>query len=139
MNSQAELIRDSLTLLGEMSHAVVMLFYGRLFETDPSLRNLFKIDMREQSRKLVETLAIVAESADRIEELRPLLRTMGRKHATYGVLPEHYPKVRSALLWAFGQALQRNFNAETRAAWNAVLEAVSREMIAGAAEEPHPS
>ena len=33
------------------------LFYGRLFELDPSLRPLFKGDMAEQGRKLMNMLA----------------------------------------------------------------------------------
>jgi hemoglobin-like flavoprotein len=130
-SAQAELIRESLELIQVSPHAVVMLFYGRLFELDPSLRGLFKIDMRVQSAKLVDTLKAVAESAGDLDAMKPSLRAMGRRHATYGVLPAHYDMVCAALLWALGQALQHDFDAEMRGAWSAVLKAMSREMIAG--------
>ena len=136
MNRQADLIRESFDILREMAHPVVLLFYGRLFELQPSLRNLFKADIQAQAQKLVDTLAVVAEAAGDLQALSPVLRQMGRRHASYGVLPEHYDLVATALLWALGQALQENFDRETRAAWTSMLQAVSREMLAGAAQGP---
>jgi hemoglobin-like flavoprotein len=139
MSRQAELIRDSLDLIQVSPHAVVMLFYGRLFELDPSLRGLFKTDMRVQSSKLVDTLKAVAESAGDLDTMKPTLRSMGRRHATYGVLPSHYDTVCTALLWALGQALQHDFDSEMRAAWTTVLRAVSCEMLAGVGQSPASS
>jgi hemoglobin-like flavoprotein len=136
VNRQADLIRESFDILREMAHPVVLLFYGRLFELQPSLRNLFKADIQAQAQKLVDTLAVVAEAAGDLQALSPFLRQMGRKHASYGVLPEHYDLVATALLWALGQALQENFDRETRAAWTSMLQAVSREMLAGASQGP---
>lgn len=129
-----QLIRDSFEVIHEMPQAIAMLFYGRLFDLDPSLRKMFKIDMQTQSRKLMDTLRATVDSLDRFDELRPFLRELGRKHAVdYGVRPEHYKVVTEALLWAFGQAMQPYFHAETKAAWKAVLDDISREMLAGAA------
>jgi hemoglobin-like flavoprotein len=136
VNRQADLIRESFDILREMAHPVVLLFYGRLFELQPSLRNLFKADIQAQAQKLVDTLAVVAEAAGDLQALSPVLRQMGRRHASYGVLPEHYDLVATALLWALGQALQENFDRETRAAWTSMLQAVSREMLAGASQGP---
>src|SRR5215467_6757211 len=48
---QDQLIRDSFEIVHEMPEAVAMLFYGRLFNLDPSLRGLFKVDMHTQSKK----------------------------------------------------------------------------------------
>ena len=131
MTRQTVLIRDSFALVKEAPQAIVMLFYGRLFDMDPSLRALFKIDMKLQSKKLADTLAAVVDAAEQLDALVPTLRQLGRTHATYGVLPEHYETVRQALLWALGQALQEDFDNETRAAWDGVLRFCSREMIAG--------
>jgi hemoglobin-like flavoprotein len=131
MNRQVTLIRDSFEIIKLTPQPIVMLFYGRLFDLDPSLRGLFKIDMKLQSKKLADTLAVVVENAERLDHLIPTLRQLGRLHATYGVLPEHYETVRIALLWALGQALQEDFDPETRVAWDAVLRYCNREMIAG--------
>lgn len=131
MTRQAMLIRDSFEQVKLAPQAIVMLFYGRLFDLDPSLRQLFKIDMKLQSKKLADTLGAVVDAAGQLDALIPTLRQLGRAHATYGVLPEHYDTVRQALLWALGQALQEDFDTETRAAWDGVLRFCSREMIAG--------
>lgn len=79
---QAVLIRDSFALVKEAPQAIVMLFYGRLFDMDPSLRALFKIDMKLQSKKLADTLAAVVDAAEQLDALVPTLRQLGRTHAT---------------------------------------------------------
>ena len=132
MRSQATLIRDSFELVAEEPNAIVKLFYGRLFELDPTLRPMFKTDIAEQVSKLVATLQIVVDHVEQPQALLPALHELGRKHATYGTLPAHYETVRQALLWALGQALQPDFDKETRAAWDAVLKWISQEMIASA-------
>ncbi len=131
MTRQTMLIRESFEQVKLAPQAIVMLFYGRLFDLDPSLRALFKIDMKLQSKKLADTLGAVVDAAGQLDAIVPTLRQLGRAHATYGVLPEHYETVRQALLWALGQALQEDFDSETRAAWDGVLRFCSREMIAG--------
>ena len=129
---QDQLIRDSFEIVHEMPEAIAMLFYGRLFNLDPSLRKMFKVDMKTQSKKLMDTLTAVVDSLEHFDRMRPMLRELGRKHAVeYGVKREHYQLVQDALLWAFGQALQPHFYPETKAAWKAVLDDISKEMQAG--------
>ena len=129
---QDQLIRDSFEVVHEMPEAIAMLFYGRLFNLDPSLRGMFKVDMKTQSKKLMDTLRSVVDSLEHFDRMRPALRELGRKYAVeYGVKPEHYKLVMDALLWAFAQALQPHFYSETKAAWKAVLEDITKEMLAG--------
>ena len=131
--AQDQLIRDSFEVVHEMPEAIAMLFYGRLFNLEPSLRGLFKIDMHTQSRKLMDMLTSVVDSLEQFDRMRPALRELGRKHALeYGVKPEHYRVLMEALLWAFAQALQPQFYPETKAAWKAVLEDITKEMLAEA-------
>jgi nitric oxide dioxygenase len=130
---QAALIRASFEQVSSMPQAVAMLFYGRLFELDPSVRPLFKNDIRSQSQKLVATLAVAVDYAADLSAIVPTLRDLGRTHAGYGVKPGNYLLVRDAMLWTLGQALQEDFDPETRDAWKALLEEVSAQMLAGAA------
>jgi hemoglobin-like flavoprotein len=113
------------------SSPLALLVYGRMFEIDPSLRALFKIDLVSQSKKLTETLLALADSLHHFDEMRPVLRDLGRKHLDYGVRPEHYQTLTEAMLWALRQALQEDFDSQTRAAWVAVLDAINREMLGG--------
>src|SRR5262249_16796052 len=87
---QKRLVRDSFESVQAYGTSVVVLFYGRLFEIAPETRALFKIDIREQSRKLVETLRTTVEALDKFEALLPVLAELGRKHVMYGVQPYQY-------------------------------------------------
>ena len=130
---EKRLIRESFESIREYETAVVVLFYGRLFEIAPETRALFKIDIREQARKLMETLKFTIEALDRFDELLPVLAELGRKHVTYGVQAHQYERLRSALLWAFGQSLGLEFDRETRAAWDQLLSVVSTVMTEASA------
>ena len=135
---QKRLVRDSFQSVQAYGISVVVLFYGRLFEIAPETRALFKIDIREQSKKLVETLRLTIEALDKFDELLPVLAELGRKHVGYGVQPYQYEQLRSALLWALGQALGLEFDRETRAAWDQLLSMISTAMLDGAAQaRPH--
>jgi len=133
---QKQIVSETFPLIREMAIPVSLLFYGRLFDLDPSLRQLFKIDLKEQSKKLVATLDALVEGIDDWERIVPALRELGQRHAGYGVKEEHYDTVCSALVWAFGQALQPGFDNEVRAAWTAVIQAVNEQMKMGAATVP---
>jgi nitric oxide dioxygenase len=131
---QKRLVRESFESVQAYGTSVVVLFYGRLFEIAPETRALFKIDIREQSKKLVDTLRTTIDALDKFEELLPVLAELGRKHVGYGVQPYHYEKLRSALLWAFGQALGLEFDPETRAAWDQLLSIISAVMLDASAQ-----
>jgi hemoglobin-like flavoprotein len=131
---QKRLVRESFESVREYEESVVLLFYGRLFEIAPEARKLFKIDIREQSRKLVDTLTLVVNALDRFEALLPQLADLGVRHAGYGVEPYLYEKLRTALLWAMGQALGVEFDRETRAAWESLLTTISAVMLEAAAQ-----
>ncbi len=113
-----------------------MLFYGRLFALDPSLRPMFRQDIALQGRKLMDMLTAVVDHLDEFESLTPALRSLGQKHVGYGVRPEHYQTVGKALIWALTQALDERFYPELREAWRATIQAVSEGMLKGAAELP---
>jgi hemoglobin-like flavoprotein len=135
---QTRLIRQSLESLEDYSNSLTKLFYGRLFELAPSTRHLFKVSLEEQSRKLLEMLVTAAEALDDFESLRPRLTELGRKHVTYGAKPEHYDVLRTALLWALAQALEQEFDPDTKAAWEQMLRVISETMLEGAAQGTQP-
>jgi len=131
---QRRLVRDSFDLLRGMTGPVALLFYGKLFELDPSARRLFHIDLELQGQKVMDMLSSVAESLDDFESMHVKLAELGRKHATYGVRPEQYEILSTALLWTLTQALGADFDARTSAAWKIALAAVNEAMKAAARE-----
>jgi hemoglobin-like flavoprotein len=96
---QKELIAATFALVAPIQNRAAALFYGRLFELDPSLRALFKGNMAEQGRKLMLMLAVAVGSLDRLEAIIPALQALGQRHASYGVTDGHYSTVAAALMW----------------------------------------
>jgi hemoglobin-like flavoprotein len=129
--AQRRLIRDSFESLREYAAPLALLFYGKIFELDPSARRLFHNDIALQGRKLMDTLGAVVESLDDFQSMRFHLAELGRKHADYGVRPEQYATLTSALLWAIGQALEADFDAPTREAWHLAIRGVCAAMQVG--------
>jgi hemoglobin-like flavoprotein len=128
---QRRLVRQSVDALKEMPAPVSLLFYGKVFELDPSARRLFHNDLTLQGKKLLDTLGVVADSLDRFDAIRPRLAELGRLHASYGVKREQYEVIATALLWAIGHVLGPDFDAATRDAWQLALTAISGAMLAG--------
>jgi len=115
---QKRLVRSSWALVRPIQEEAARLFYGRLFETDPSTRHLFAhSDMDKQGRMLMQTINIAVSSLDRLEQILPAIEDLGRRHAGYGVTEAHYASVGGALLWTLGQGLGEAFTPEAEEAW----------------------
>jgi hemoglobin-like flavoprotein len=130
---QRRLIRDSFESLREYAEPLSLLFYGKLFELDPSARRLFHNDLALQGRKLMDMLTSIVESLDDFHLMRTRLAKLGHQHAEYGVRPVQYDTVTQALLWSIGQALGPSFDAPTREAWRLAINAICGAMKAGLA------
>lgn len=138
---QVELVQQSWEKVRPIADQAAELFYGRLFHLDPSLKPLFKGDMTEQGRKLMQTLGVAVASLTRLDAILETVRGLGRKHVDYGVPDESYATVGQALLWTLEQGLGDAFTEETRQAWtntyvtlsNVMLEASNEYRLAGEA------
>jgi nitric oxide dioxygenase len=64
-----------------------------------------------------------------------MVRDLGRRHAHYGVEPEHYATVGAALIWTLEQGLGPDFTLATRRAWIAAYSLLAWTMIAAAEAE----
>ena len=96
------------------------LFYGRLFAMDPGLEPLFKGDLKEQGRKLMGMIGLAVTGLNDLSNLVPAVADLGRRHAGYGVKPEHYDTVGTALLWTLERGLEDAFTPDVKDAWTAV-------------------
>jgi len=114
---QQQLVKTSFRKAEHLSQIVALCFYRRLFELDPSLRQLFHTEIEAQSKKLMQALTMIAEGIDSLPELVPAIESLGRRHVHYGVKAEHYATVGEALLWSLDQTLGAEFTVEVRTAW----------------------
>jgi len=133
-NYQKHLVQQSFATVVPIADQVAMLFYNRLFTLDPSLRPLFKNDIKQQAMKLMNTLQYTVYALDDLETIIPALQSLGRNHVDYGVQDAHYATVGDALIWALMQGLGDEFTDEVHAAWVEVYQLLSSVMRAAAAE-----
>ena len=131
---QIELVKKTWVMVVPIADKAAELFYGRLFELEPSYRQMFKNDMTEQGKKLMKTINIAVEALDDVEPLVPTLKQMGADHAGYGVVDRDYNVVGAALLWTLEQGLGEAFTDEVKNAWASVYEVLANTMKAGAVE-----
>ena len=125
---QKQLVKTSFAQVAKIADIAAALFYQRLFELDPALKPLFKGDLVEQGRKLMQMLALTVGGLEYFETMQPALRQLGARHLSYGVTAEHYQTVGAALLWTLEQGLGTGFTDEVRAAWTAVYTLVAETM-----------
>ena len=136
--TQVGLIRESWAAVEPIADAAAGLFYGQLFELDPTLERLFRgTDMARQRQVLMGTLAVVVKTLDRIEELLPAVEALGRRHAGYGVRESHYATVGAALLWTLEQGLGEAFTPAVREAWTAAYGTLASVRIEAAKSVPN--
>ena len=115
--------------------AVASLFYSRLFEIAPEVKPLFKGDISEQGKKLMQTLAVVVNGLDDLSAIVPAVEALGKRHVSYGVTAEHYSLVGSALLWTLAEAFGDAFTDEVEAAWARAYGIVADTAIAAAYDD----
>ena len=133
MNSeQIRLVQDSFRRVMPIADTAAELFYTRLFELDPRLKPLFKGDIAEQGRKLMQMIGMAVLSLRRLDQVLPALRALGARHVRYGVRDGDYETVGRALLWSLKRGLGDSFTPEVEAAWAEVYATLAATMQAGA-------
>ena len=132
---QIELVQRTFDVIAPIADDAAALFYRRLFEIDPSLQAMFRGDMTDQRRKLMQMLTAAVKGLPRLDRLVPVVEELGRRHATYGVTDDHYETVGTALLWTLEKGLGDAFTAEARDAWATVYGLLASTMRNAAAKE----
>ncbi|MGB5538810.1 MAG: globin family protein [Gammaproteobacteria bacterium] len=119
-SEQITFVKDSWSKVVPIAPAAAELFYGRLFELDPSLKPMFKGNMVEQGEKLMKMIGVAVDNLDRLDEIVPAVQDLGVRHLDYGVRNSHYDTVGAALLWTLEQGLGDVFTPGVKQAWTDV-------------------
>mgnify|MGYP003958514137 len=114
---QITLVQDTFDKIRPISEKAAKLFYNRLFELDPSLKSLFKGDMKTQGKMLMQMLDYAVTGLDRLDTIILAIQNLGIRHAGYGVKDEYYETVGEALLWTLEQGLGKDFTPDVKDAW----------------------
>jgi hemoglobin-like flavoprotein len=110
-------------------------FYSKLFSEWPELRQMFPDEMERQYVKLADMLGIIIARLDRLDALTDDILALARRHAGYGVKPEHYKMVGDALIWTLQQGFGKDWTSELSEAWLNCYTILSDMMIKGSVKE----
>jgi methyl-accepting chemotaxis protein len=127
------LVQESWAKVVPISATAGALFYENLFGEAPHLKALFKGDTGAQATKLMQMIGAAVSKLNELDALVPVLQQLGKRHAGYGVLSEHYAVVGDSLLKTLAQGLGPSFTPEAKAAWAAVYGVMAKVMIEAAA------
>src|SRR5207253_11472673 len=110
-------------------------FYDALFKARPETRQLFTGDMGRQRQHLAAALTLMVKNLRMLDALEQPLAELGAAHARVGVLPEHYPIVCDAMCDAIAEVAGAAWTTELSNDWHALLQLISRHMLAGCPEQ----
>ncbi|MGF2075670.1 globin domain-containing protein, partial [Enterococcus casseliflavus] len=85
-----QLVRASYAQVEPIAAQAATMFCNNLFAADPSLRPLFRGDMATQGERLMTMIGAAVGLLERPQALMPVLRSLGARHAGYGVRDGHY-------------------------------------------------
>jgi hemoglobin-like flavoprotein len=133
---QVTLVQESFAKVAPISDQAAVMFYDRLFEAAPQVKAMFPVDMTEQRKKLMATLAVVVNGLSKLESILPAASALAQRHVAYGAKPAHYPVVGAALLWTMEKGLGEAWTPAVADAWTAAYGTLSGFMIAEAYGKP---
>jgi nitric oxide dioxygenase len=135
-DKQIQLVKESWQHVVPISDVAGDLFYNRLFEVAPSVRSMFKGDLKQQARKLMGMLSMIVTKLDKLETLLDEIKMLAQRHDKYGAKPAHYQVVGECLIWTLATGLGEKWNKETEESWVAAYTILSGAMITNQKFEP---
>jgi hemoglobin-like flavoprotein len=132
---QVELVQTTWEQCVPIADQAAALFYGKLFELEPNLKPMFKSDIKEQGRKLMQMITAAVRGLNDLNRLVPVVQDLGRRHVGYGVQDRHYDTVGTALIWTLDKGLGDAFTVEVKDAWTTVYTVLATTMKDAAAEK----
>jgi len=123
-------IYDSLEDVKRKSERAAALFYGRLFEFDPSLRSVSDNQSAMRDRAFIQALADLVKELEH-PQVRPgpfqRVKCTGR-FASYLRSNYHHLYVGAALFWMLPRVLGKKFTANAYGAWMKLYHATLAQM-----------
>ena len=137
MNTLANLVRESWSLVADQSDDLANDFYARMFLADPSLRELFPVEMTSVREHLLDALVTVLRTIDDTDRFDAQLRALGRDHRRFHIEPEHYGVFGQALLESLRAGAGDRWSVEYDQAWRDAYDAMATKMLSAAEQVAH--
>lgn len=138
VTAMVRLIEDSWAKAEPYLPEFTQFFYGMLFTLAPATRDFFPINMDVQRNRMVRALIHVVRMVDQPDDLVPFLRHLGRDHRKFGVEPQHYEAIGTALLATMKRQLGPDWTPDVEQAWAEAYTIIARQMQEAAAADDNP-
>ncbi|MGO9484952.1 MAG: globin domain-containing protein [Rhodomicrobium sp.] len=137
--NQAKTVAESFSQLESRLPELGAAVYDRLFYVAPETRSMFKGDMRDQHRKLVNVIVEFVKLRGRSQHFLPVTGASGSAvvpglnrlrsgHTAAGVKTEHYAMMRKAILASLAAMLGEKFDQKAADAWGAAFDMLAETM-----------
>ncbi|KAB5543086.1 putative flavohemo protein [Coniochaeta sp. 2T2.1] len=129
---QIQIVKSTIPALQEHGIAITTLFYKRLLETHPQLKNIFNTAHQatgEQPAALAHAVWAYAVNIENPQALKAAISRIGHKHASLGVTADQYPVVGDGLLSAIKEVLGDAVDEPMIDAWKAAYEQLAEYFI----------
>ncbi|KAH6874055.1 putative flavohemo protein [Thelonectria olida] len=129
---QIQIVKSTIPALEQHGVAITTLFYTRLLEAHPELKNIFNTAHQstgEQPAALAHAIWAYAVNIENPEALKTAISRIGHKHASLGVTADLYPIVGDGLLSAIKEVLGNAVDEPVMAAWKAAYQQLANYFI----------
>ncbi len=123
-----KIVKSTAPILAEEGEKITQLFYQKLFENHPELKNIFNMANQgkgEQARALADSIFQYAVHIDKLDALGEAVNRIAHKHASLQVAPEQYPIVGRFLLEAIQEHLSLEADDPVLIAWTEAYGALA--------------
>lgn len=126
---EIRLVQQSTGLMKQNLDQFADEFYDELFRLNPIVKTLFLSNIKSQAKKFAQMFELLISGLTNIEKLIPALKSLGRRHANYGIEDHHYKVVGTVLIKTLKKSIGQQFTPETENAWAKTFGLVSMIMI----------
>ncbi|MGW9817080.1 globin domain-containing protein [Staphylococcus cohnii] len=131
-NEEIKIIKETVPLLKDEGQNITSIFYNRLFEEHPELKNVFNQTNQKkglQSSALAMAVLAAADNIDDLSPIVPVIMPVVYKHCALQVQPEHYPIVGENLIWAIQEVTGLTDDSEIIQTWIKAYQAIADAFI----------
>ncbi len=126
---QIELVQKTFEKsVGPIAQEAGEIMYLRLFEMDPSLKPLFKGDIKRQGEMLFIAIELAIQNIDNPARMAEAVAELGKRHQGYGVQAGYFNIFGAALMWSLEQVIGPDFTPEVKVAWGEAYSLLAKAM-----------
>lgn len=119
-NEQKQLVKATVPVLKEHGVLLTTHFYNRMFTHNPELKHVFNMGNQQNQKQQTALAMAVLAYAEHIENpsvLMPVVDSIGHKHTSLDIRPEHYAIVGKHLIASIAEVLGEAASPELLEAW----------------------